>query len=78
MELFRNTEEFYNSVARARMAEELNGVASSALYDLKDGWGIGRDLYEESIKNNIKYMKEVTVDCADSYDCIIKKTRRNR
>ena len=76
LELFKNTEEFYHSVARTRLAEELDNVSAAALYHFKNRWEIDRDLYAESIKNNIRYMKETTGDCAESYDCMIKKIRR--
>ena len=77
LELFKNTEEFYHSVARTRLSEELGNVASAALYHFRSRWEIDRDLYAESIENNIKYMKKTAEDCVDSYDCLIKKLRRN-
>jgi hypothetical protein len=77
LELFKNTEEFYHSVARTRLTEELGNVSSAALYHFRNRWNIDRNLYAESIENNIKYMKKATGDCADSYDCLIKKFRRN-
>ena len=77
LELFKNTEEFYHSVARTRLIEELGNVSSAALYHFRNRWNIDRNLYAESIENNIKYMKKATGDCVDSYDCLIKKFRRN-
>jgi len=77
LELFENTEEFYHSVARTRLAEELDNVSSAARYHFKNRWGIDRDLYAESIKNNIKNMREITGDCVENYACMIKKIRRN-
>jgi hypothetical protein len=77
LELFQNTEEFYHSVARTRLAEELGNVSSAALYHFKTRWEIDRDLYAESIKNNIKHMREVTGDCIESYACMIKKIRQD-
>ena len=77
LELFKNTEEFYHSVARTRLAEELDNVSSAARYHFKNRWGIDRDLYAESIKNNIKNMREITGDCVENYACMIKKIRRN-
>ena len=76
-ELFKNTGEFYHSVARTRLAEELSNVSSAVLYHFKNRWEIDRDLYAESIKNNIKYMRKAAEDCVDSYDCMIKKFRRH-
>ena len=76
LELFRNTEEFYHTVDRASMAEELHSVSSSTLYHFMKRWEIDRDLYGESIKDNIRYMKQAAGDCSGSYDCLIKKIRR--
>ena len=77
LELFKYTEEFYHTVARTRLTEELGNVSSAALYHFKTRWQIDRDLYAESIRNNIKYMKEITEYCVDSYDCLVTKIRRN-
>ena len=77
LELFKNTEEFYHTVAKTRLTEVLGNVSSAALYHFKTRWKTDRDLYAEAIKNNIKYMKEITEDCVDSFDCLITKIRRN-
>lgn len=58
LELFKKTEEFYRSVARKRMAGVLGGVSSAALYHFRERWKIDNNLYEESIKYNIRRMKE--------------------
>lgn len=79
LELFKNTEEFYHSVARTRLRQELGNVASAALYHFRKRWNIDRDLYAVSITNNIEYLKKVYEQCADSIesiDCILKKFRR--
>jgi len=76
LELFQNTGEFYHFVARARLAEDLGNVSSSALYHFKSRWGIDRDLYAQSMKNNIKYIKDATEDCTESYQCLMSKLRR--
>lgn len=76
LELFQNTEEFYHSVARARMKDELDNVVAAYLYHFQNRWQIDRDLYAESIRNNIKYMREATEECTDSYKCLMSKLRR--
>ncbi len=76
LELFKKTEEFYHSVARARLTDELGGVSSAARFHFKERWNIDRDLYAEAITNNIRYMKEIYEDCAESFDCLLKKIRR--
>ncbi len=62
LELFKETEGFYRSIARKRMKNELNGVSSAALYHFRDRWNIDRNLYEDSIKYNIRLMKETVVE----------------
>jgi len=76
LELFKNTEEFYHSVARRRLTEELNNVSSAALFHFKERWNINRDLYAESITNNITYLKKIYADCAENFDCLLTKIRR--
>ena len=76
LELFQNTEEFYHSVVRTRLREELDNVASAYLYHFQDRWQIDQDLYAVSIENNINYMREATRDCTDSYECLMSKLRR--
>ena len=74
--LFKNTEEFYHSVVRTRLSEEMDNVSSAALFHFRERWDIDRDLYAESITNNIKYMKKINRDCAESFDCLLQKMRR--
>lgn len=58
LELFKKTEAFYHSVARKRMAGVLGGVVSAALHHFRERWKIDKNLYEESIKYNIRQIKE--------------------
>ena len=62
LELFKKTEEFYRSVARKRMADILGGVSSAALYHFRERWKIDNNLYEVSIKYNIRRMKETVME----------------
>lgn len=62
LELFRKTEEFYRKVARKRMTGVLGGISSAALYHFRERWKIDRNLYEESIKYNIRKMKETVME----------------
>jgi len=62
LELFRKTEEFYRKVARKRMAGVLGGVSAAALYHFRERWKIDNNLYEESIKYNIRQMKETVIE----------------
>jgi len=76
LELFQNTGEFYHSVVRRRLTEEMGNVSSAALFHFRERWNINRDLYTEAISNNIKYMKKISEDCAESFDCLLTKVRR--
>lgn len=76
LELFKYTEEFYHSVVRTRLREELGNVSSAALFHFKKCWNIDQDLYAEAMTNNIKYMKKISRDCAESFDCLLLKIRR--
>jgi len=76
LELFKNTGEFYHSVVRTRLTEELGSVSTAALFHFRERWDIDRDLYAESITNNIKYMRKIYVDCAESFDCLLTMIRR--
>jgi hypothetical protein len=76
LELFKKTEEFYHSVVRTRLTEALGNVSSAAFFHFKERWDIDRDLYAESITNNIQYMKKIYEDCNESFDCILKRIRR--
>jgi hypothetical protein len=62
LELFSKTEEFYRKVARKRMTGVLGGVSSAALYHFRERWKIDKNLYEESIKFNIRRMKETVME----------------
>ena len=62
LELFSKTEEFYRKVARKRMRNELKGVSAAALYHFRERWKIDKNLYEESIKSNIRRMKDTVTE----------------
>ena len=62
LELFSKTEEFYRKVARKRMRNELEGISAAALYHFRERWKIDKNLYEESIKSNIRRMKDTVTE----------------
>ncbi len=76
LELFKKTEEFYHSVARKRLTEEMGDVEKASRSHFRERWGIDRDLYGEAMQNNIKHAKKVGIDCPDSYECLKEKLRR--
>ena len=62
LELFKKTEEFYRSVVRKRLADELGGVSTAALYHFRERWKIDKDLYDASIKYNIRRLKDTVIE----------------
>jgi hypothetical protein len=62
LELFRKTEEFYRKVARKRMSGVLGGIFAAARHHFRERWQIDRNLYEESIKYNIRRMRETVME----------------
>ena len=76
LELFQKTGEFYHSVARKRLTNEMGGVGKAAQSHFRERWGIDRDLYDEAMQKNIQYAKKLETDCPDSYECLKDKLRR--
>jgi hypothetical protein len=58
-ELIEKTEGFYKNVAKKRLVKDLDNIAAYMKHHFKHRWNIGRDLYAESIKNNISYLKSI-------------------
>lgn len=61
-ELLRKTEGFYEYVARRRLEKDFSSVESKMRDHFRVRWGIQRDLYDDSIVNNIKYLKKIFSD----------------
>ena len=76
LQLFKNTGEFYHSVVRKRLSEEMADVSSAALFHFRKRWDIDRDLYAESISNNLQYMNKIYRECDNNFDSLLKKLRR--
>ena len=76
LQLFKNTGEFYHSVVRKRLREEMADVSSAALFHFRKRWDIDQDLYAESISNNLEYMSRIYRECDNSFDSLLKKLRR--
>jgi HD superfamily phosphodiesterase len=76
LELLQKTQNFYQYVALQRLNEGLDNVAAFMRFHFKNRWDLDRDLYQESIDANIKYLKIVIDICDESYDCYLKYFRR--
>jgi hypothetical protein len=58
-ELIEKTEGFYKNVAKKRLTKDLDNIAAHMKQHFKHRWGISKDLYADSIKNNISYLKSI-------------------
>lgn len=58
-ELLQKTEGFYENVAKKRMEEDFENVAACMVHHFRCRWDVDRDLYLESIENNIEYLKSI-------------------
>jgi hypothetical protein len=58
-ELIEKTEGFYKNVAKKRLTKDLDNISTYMKFHFKDRWNINRDLYADSIKNNISYLKSM-------------------
>lgn len=57
--LFEKTEGFYKNVAQKRLTRDFDNIAVQMVNHFKIRWNIERDLYNESIVNNINYLKKI-------------------
>jgi len=75
-ELLEKTEDFYNNVALSRLYEKFDGVADYMIFHFRKRWGIDRDMYKESINNNIEYLRKITDGDSRSGDLYRKFLKR--
>ena len=61
-ELLEKTEGFYKNVASKRLKKDLGNISPNMKYHFKDRWNIDYDMYTDSIKNNISYLKSFLKD----------------
>ncbi|MBC2717569.1 MAG: hypothetical protein HF978_19870 [Desulfobacteraceae bacterium] len=61
-ELLEKTEGFYNNVTRKRLTYDFDNISLNMSNHFKYRWQVDRDLYTESIRNNIKYLKSILGD----------------
>lgn len=58
-ELLEKTEGFYKNVASKRLKKDLGNVFLNMKYHFKFRWDIDNDMYIDSIKNNIRYLRSI-------------------
>lgn len=76
LELFKKTGEFYANVALTRMNNDLDNLAGYLRHHFRERWNIDQDLYDDSIKNQMRYLKMITDTCEDNYSCLLANLRR--
>lgn len=74
-DLLKNTENFYQNVAKKRLEDDFADVARYMVNHFEQRYGVKRDLYKESIKNNLAYLRSVLAKSDDGAS-IRRKLRR--
>ena len=75
-DLLKNTENFYENVAKKRMADEFSLVSNYMIHHFAHRWQIEKDLYQESIDNNIDYLRSVLTQAEKGISALRKSLRR--
>lgn len=76
-EMLQRTAEFYSRTVTERLEGTFQSVYKSMRSHFRDRWQLDRDLYSENILKNIQYLKKVTSECGDKFQCVEKYLRRN-
>ncbi|WP_147819652.1 hypothetical protein [Salidesulfovibrio onnuriiensis] len=76
LELLEKTQDFYTNVAQKRLREGLGNIAPLMRPHFKLRWDVDRDLYAESIDQNIQYLDSVLGSCRGELLCSLSKLRR--
>ena len=75
LDLIKKTEGFYTNVVKKRLVDDLDNVAKLMFNHLKKRWGVKKDLYQESITENIVDIKKFLAKIESgtrSYEEILK------
>ena len=75
LDLIKKTEGFYTNVVKKRLVDDLDNVAKLMFNHLKKRWGVKKDLYQESIIENIVDIKKFLAKIESgtrSYEEILK------
>ncbi len=80
-QLLEKTEDFYISVID-RLEEEYFGVSSWMRLHFAKRWDVDKDMYKESMDNNMEYLREILHESREAYSSrlrragIVKKLKR--
>lgn len=67
LDLLRQTESFYQTLAKKRLNRTLGDVQRFMLPHFRARWGIEQDLYQESLERNLDYLRVILSECEDCY-----------
>jgi len=63
MDLLRQTPSFYHELIEKRLDEGLDGIGEAMRDHFRVWWNIDRNLYTDSIENNIRYLESCLIAC---------------
>jgi len=78
IDLLKKTESFYRDVARKRLNVDFSGVAACMKFHFQAWWGLKKDLYAQSIDNNIRYLKSILRRSNDNLSAFRENLRRGK
>ncbi|MGD8367807.1 MAG: HD domain-containing protein [Desulfobacterales bacterium] len=76
LELLWKTKDFYESVAKKRLNEDLGKIHTHMRSHFREWMDIDADLYTEAIAKNIDYLETIIKYCRNSFDCYLEFLRR--
>ncbi|MDP2863335.1 MAG: hypothetical protein Q8N95_11140 [Desulfobacterales bacterium] len=74
IDLLMKTGNFYEKI-KIRLSKDLGNVARFLPAHFKARYGISRNLYEEAIEKNMKYIKQVIKESEIDYNKVFRRTR---
>ena len=75
-ELMQQTSDFYHNVVVDRLARVFGNLTRFMQVHFRERMGLDRNLYLESIKNNIKYIRFIIRSCENDMESVQKYLRR--
>ena len=76
LDLLRQTTSFYHEVIDKRLHEAFDSIGKAMRDHFRVWWGIDRNLYADSIENNIRYLENCLVACGGDEYCLSLLLRR--
>ena len=76
LDLLRETTHFHEQIVKKRLEVTLGNLVPSMQTHFRIRWDIDKNLYAENIDLNLNYLKEITHNCANDFECWKKRLRR--